>query len=408
MSLSRARIIVSRSPQLVDVGTYGVVGDGVTDDTPAIVAALAAASAGGGSHVLLAGRYATTGFSVPSGVFLLSLGATLVLPADSAAETTVVTFSGVANAGILGALSIEGSRASQAHVGDAGQIGVRITQSSDIYIESLVTRDMSKDGLYIGLGAAPCTGVVVGRFVAEGSGRNGCSVTNVDGLRIGYLEARGSVAGTTGDGVDIEPNGADDFMSNISIDTLYAHDNFRNGLKIEGASIRQGGISIGTLLSRGNTTGAWLSDVTGLRIASGDVSHNTGMGVAIPRNVRNLTLRADVHHNGSRGISGVLSAQSDASRLWDFSGVRCYNNSQSNPGTADGIRIDSDSDDYPIERVLVQGAALFDDQDTPTQRYGITTGGSSRVKRVVAEAFAFGNATGAANVLGADSSFALL
>jgi len=69
------RTVESRLQDVVSVKDFGAVGDGVTDDTAAIQAAVAAAA--GKELIFPSGTYKTDSFTVPSGTTVVGYGATL-------------------------------------------------------------------------------------------------------------------------------------------------------------------------------------------------------------------------------------------------------------------------------------------------------------------------------------------
>lgn len=120
---------------------YGAKGDGATDDTAAIQAALTAcAAAGGGIVCVPPGNYkTTTALSVPAGVFLVGAGVVSVI----LAAVTVAN----ANTGNKSAVSIgRGASAGlQALVIDGGhvtEVGLEISGYNDGQIQNFVARDV--------------------------------------------------------------------------------------------------------------------------------------------------------------------------------------------------------------------------------------------------------------------------
>ena len=53
---------------MIDITDYGAVGDGATDSTEAVRAALDAAAAAGGTVLVPEGRFSVRGLAVPNGV----------------------------------------------------------------------------------------------------------------------------------------------------------------------------------------------------------------------------------------------------------------------------------------------------------------------------------------------------
>ncbi len=78
-------------PGWYNVKSFGAVGDGVTDDTAAIIATIAAATANGGVVYFPPGTYLNTGFTVPSRVTLEGFSWASCLKAKSTIATDMIT-----------------------------------------------------------------------------------------------------------------------------------------------------------------------------------------------------------------------------------------------------------------------------------------------------------------------------
>lgn len=85
-----------------------------------------------------------------------------------------------------------------------------------------------------------------------------------------------------------------------------------------------------------------------------------------------------VHNNGLDGVYFLASANYIPMDNTDISQNHIYNNSTRTANSRDGLRIDS-STQGPITNLTVLGNHFFDNQNTPTQRYGmlLKSGGSN-------------------------------
>lgn len=127
----------------IDARGYGMLADGVTDDTQALQTALTAAgTAGGGSVWLPVGTVVTTGVTVPAGVWLRGQGLGSVLKLRAAANAAVVTLSG-ARARVSD-LKIDGNAANQT----TGFIaGVKFS-AADCAADNVLVQDSFKYGFH--------------------------------------------------------------------------------------------------------------------------------------------------------------------------------------------------------------------------------------------------------------------
>ena len=137
----------------IDVRTYGAVGDGITNDTAAIQAAIQAAGLGlvGGFVLFPAGVYRLTGTLVidTEGVWLIGDGlVTVRLTMDAAAGVDAVQFTGVVGPP-SGIRHIEINRGIG---GTAVGAAVRITNSNAVYLEHVWVNGFQDGILWSGCG----------------------------------------------------------------------------------------------------------------------------------------------------------------------------------------------------------------------------------------------------------------
>ncbi|MCP3709721.1 glycoside hydrolase family 55 protein [Paraburkholderia sp. CNPSo 3274] len=114
------RTVQSRLQDFVTVKDFGATGNGSTDDTAAIQAAITAVgNAGGGTVYFPPGTYKISSLTVPTtGVFLLGAGKNATNLAPSSLTATFLTFSGAQSQGISG-MSITWSSATPPLAGAA-------------------------------------------------------------------------------------------------------------------------------------------------------------------------------------------------------------------------------------------------------------------------------------------------
>lgn len=171
----------ARVTQPVQVEWYGAVGDGVADDTAAILAAITAAGANG-SVLFKAGKtYKTTSLiTIPSdGVTLWGYGA--IITSATSAQYEKFRFSGRARGAVMG-LRFDCLYTVGATSIAAGVIDIR--NSSDIMVQDCEFNDVSNVGVYL-YGTTTRATVAFNRFY-----KNFCAVFSDDDLTNQTTECR--------------------------------------------------------------------------------------------------------------------------------------------------------------------------------------------------------------------------
>lgn len=223
-----------------DVRAYGAVGDGVTDDTTALQAALAAAgSAGGGTVVVPAGTFLSGPIVVSSGTDLeLSSGAELeMLPMSRYPGTTAfITANDAHDIALTGVGTIEGQgQAWWDALADAGTLTrpqeVSFSNSTRVLVSGIRLQNPPEEHIWV----------------------KGDTDVTVTGITISTLAVPGQPPPANTDGVDISANGVffcnnniacgDDnvVMEGTSIYVAYSSFGVGHGCSI--GSITQNGVS---------------------------------------------------------------------------------------------------------------------------------------------------------------------
>lgn len=392
-----ARTLTARFADTVNVKDWNAKGDGATDDTTVIQAAINSLTAG--VVLLPPATYVITTLTMKSGVWISLGGATLKMKANAAINAKMFDFSGVTNSGLLGSFTLDGNRANQTNVWNSGQFGVYIGPgATDIFIQSGYATGFSEDSLYIGSAGTAPNGIVVQRWVADQCYRNGVSITNAQNVYFGYLEGRSSNGNAPQAGLDIETNTAADTLTNIHIAHLNVHGNTGYGAQflgvVSGTALVHGNVTVGRLDSYSNTqAGVLVYKMRRLSILNGSIFSNSVAGIEIQRDVQLLRVNAHVFSNGARGVNAAMTSQTIASSDWDFSDSVVRNNSQTTGNTQDGIRLDSDDVTKVLTRVRGDRVKLFDDQAVMTQRFGLSSG--TNTSAVEFTGYVPANATGA-------------
>jgi hypothetical protein len=356
--------------------------DGITDDTLAVQNAINSLTSG---YVLLPNKnIVLTTINMKSNVWIISNQATILVPANAPASQHVFKFTSVQNTGILGNLKIEGKRTQQTSVGDNGQHGIFIYMGQDLYFDQLYLHQLSGDGFYAGQGTTPCSGIHVNRIIADDCGRNGISLTNVNGIHFDFASVRNNVTALPMAGVDVEPNVTTDKCSNIVFDYVEAYGNLIGLSVVSGVNpdqVQPNGVYFNYFYSHHNTNHGILLQHCRNVHGKGISEYNTQHGMLIRPDVNKIRFEGIFRYNQQAGVMGNLTGQTISSYNWNFDGSVFANNSTGTPNTYDGLRVDSDSATYMLDRVSAQNCEFFDDQTTHTQRYGFYSANyTSRIK----------------------------
>ena len=229
---------------MLNVRDFGAKGDGVTDDTAAIQAALDAASTRGISAVLFpTGTYkvsATTAdnnffaaLTVHSGQRLLFNAATLQLTANGYDFYAVLNIHNVNNVTVEGGLTIIGDRESHtATTGESGH-GIRIVNSHNVHVSDVDIRYTWGDGVCVGGNgtmAEISQNVTLERIRTYKCSRNGLSIIEADGVVVRDCDFTCTDRTAPQYGIDVEPNLGT--ATNITIENVRMLDNGIGGFAL--------------------------------------------------------------------------------------------------------------------------------------------------------------------------------
>ena len=238
--------------------SFGLAGDGVRDDAPALSRALAE---GRGPLYLPAGTYLVgSPVPVPSGTALfLDPGAVLRAAPVPWKNRGVLDVMGAQNVSISGG-TLDGNH-------DANPVGrgfgIRVYDSAGVRLSGVTavnfpasdpTGMSAGDGIYVG-GKNPSRDIVIENCRLAGNVRQGISVTHADGVVIRGCDISGTRGKMPGAGIDLEPN------LGLSVRNVQVLDN------------RLTGNHIG-LLVLGEQGGHHLGEVRGIRIANNHFANN--------------------------------------------------------------------------------------------------------------------------------------
>ena len=223
------------SSLVVNVKDKGAKGDGKTDDTAAIQAAIDQVAGSGGTVLVPDGIYLIDAAGKPrlslkdDMTLKLNDGATLKAIPNSEKKYSILTLSGVSNVAVIGG-TLEGER--DQHKGKGGEwgMGINIERAEHITIAGVTAKNMWGDGFYVRSGSD----VTFCRVTADSNRRQGMSIIAADGLVVINSVFKNTRGTRPGAGIDFEPNDGDQTIANVRIENSKFIDNAGPGILIAG------------------------------------------------------------------------------------------------------------------------------------------------------------------------------
>ena len=204
-------VVAPKSPLVVNVRDKGAKGDGRTDDTDAIQAAIDEVGGTGGTVLVPGGTYMVDavkkkrGFTLKSDMTLkLAKDAVLKAIPNDSRKYAVLSISDVSDVTVVGG-TLEGDRTE--HKGKAGEagMGIRIDHGAKrVTISGVTSRKMWGDGFYVeGAKDTKFCGVI-----ADNNRRQGLSIVEADGVLVTNSVFRNTHGTRPSAGIDLEPDQA--------------------------------------------------------------------------------------------------------------------------------------------------------------------------------------------------------
>jgi Pectate lyase superfamily protein len=213
---------------VVNILDTGATGNGITDDTAAIQAAVNQVGETGGTVLVPAGTYmidALASVNLKSNMtFNMESGAVLKAIPNSSGAYEILKIAYITNVNVVGG-TIWGERHQHQSSGDlANQLpnpngewgyGILVNGSSNVYVEGVTSREMWGDGFCV------CgdlnQNINFYGVVADDNRRQGLSIDNIDGMVVRDSTFSNTNNSWPGAGIDIEPQGGHQSANHVQI-----------------------------------------------------------------------------------------------------------------------------------------------------------------------------------------------
>ncbi len=247
--------VTPRTAHVVNVRDTGAKGDGKTDDTNAIAAAIKAVAGTGGTVLVPKGAYMVEAVDKKRQLKLgsdmslrLEDGAILKVIPNASIKYDLLTIEGVSDVSVVGG-TLEGDRKEKQGKGGEAGMGIRIMRdATNITIAGVTAQKMWGDGFYVkGAKNVKFCGVT-----ADNNRRQGLSIISVDGLLVVNSVFKNTRGTRPSAGIDLEPNKAAHTISDVRIERSKFLDNEGPGILIAGKKATIANVEIAHNLFRGN------------------------------------------------------------------------------------------------------------------------------------------------------------
>jgi polygalacturonase len=241
------------SDAVANVRDKGAAGDGRTDDTAAIQAAIDAVAATGGTVLVPDGVYMVdaveNNLKLKSDMTLkLAGGAVLKAIPNDETHYAVLTISGASNVWVTGG-TLEGER--NEHRGKSGEwgMGIRVEDGAkNITIAGLTSKKMWGDGFYVD----DAEDVRFCGVTADGNRRQGLSIIDANGLLVLNSTFKNTSGTRPSAGIDLEPDKDSQQIANVRIENSKFFDNAGGGIMVGGKKARVSKVEMTRNTFRGN------------------------------------------------------------------------------------------------------------------------------------------------------------
>lgn len=285
----------------VQVTTFGARGDGRTDDTAAIQAAIDALAPRG----TLRFPPGTYRIDTSRGVLLkddirLELGEAVLTGANvNGARCRILHIEGKKNVAITGG-SLVGSRAGAPEWG----VGILASDAEDVLIEDVKVSDFFFDGILI-TGNRGCRRVMVRRVVAENNRRTGLAIPAASDVTVEASTFRGSRGQSPQAGANCEPNPGGE-VRNVRFVRSTFTGNAGVGLYMHlGRGDAVADVLVEDSVVEGNDQGIAVSGAQGVSITGNRITGHAGRsksGIALGDGTTRASIVSNQLEHNTRGI----------------------------------------------------------------------------------------------------------
>ena len=302
------------SKMVVNVKEKGAQGDGATNDSIAIQAAIDKIAGTGGTVFVPDGVYmvdSTNGIRLGSDMTLrLSNGAVIKAIPNINPGYNVLVIDRVSNVMIVGGV-LAGER--NEHKGLEGEwgMGVYVRDATNLVIEGVTARDAWGDGFYV---TGQSRNVKFCSVTADNNRRQGLSIISAEDVVIKDSIFKNTGGTAPQSGIDIEPN-KNESVKNVRILNSQIFNNKGFGILVHVSppqfnNFVAGIIIDGNLISNNDLGGVELHRTSENRISNNKVRNNGRAGIVLDKNTRAISVFDNEIVGGEsirdQGINSIL------------------------------------------------------------------------------------------------------
>lgn len=305
------------SSLVVNVKDKGATGNGVTNDTAAIQAAINDVAGTGGTVIVPDGIYminVVTKLKLKSNMtFKMSSGAVLKAIPTSSALYAILDIYNQSNVNVIGG-TLQGERTQ--HIGTTGEsgFGVMVYSSNNVVVEGVTAKDNWGDGFVVGTwnGEVQPKNVKFCSVISDNNRRLGLTLASVDGAVVKNSTFKNSNGTPPMMGMDLEPIPSHgQSVNNVQITGSKFLYNRAGGLKAHGSwsstSITNVTIEGNTFADNGGGT-SWAPGMTinanasGLKVIGNTFSKNRNEGIELESGASNNIISGNTITDNTTGV----------------------------------------------------------------------------------------------------------
>lgn len=368
---------------------FGVTGDGVTDDTAAIQAALDVLDYvyfPDGTYMIDADESL---FPRSNQTIVLSNNAVLKAMPNASDSYAVIRVWECDNVSISGG-KIIGERNEHTEIDGEWGMGIQVhNNSTNISIRNMEIKDCWGDGIYVGdENDTRENNVLIDNVICDNNRRQGLSITYANGVTVRNSVFKNTNGTDPQCGIDVEPNSSD-VVKNLKFLNVQCFGNVGDGLDLCGYSENIEDIEIIDCDFTNNAgVGLLIENVKDASITDTTILNNQEEGIYLYSDASNITFsNVDISNNYYDGVFIETSSTTIEIANITFENCTFANNGQDEADVYDGVYIDNYNDEGCIIRdIQFINCNFIDDQAAHTQRYGLSIGTySGYVTNIIAD-----------------------